>query len=601
MLYGVYEVLEDLFDYVRLSPEFTNYNVGVKSAGVPLYDQVVNPDIPQVFGGWGNVYTDDDREEATIMKMGLKSSDMFISDTRGTANGYNVPEAHNVTEIMDWMSNGAPYGKTAVRCSDNKTVDITGLDLSKTGSGYAYNGKGYRVGWFYIHGYSTTETGVLGDPLKATDNTNSNGLNRMVQLCYSGGTKYGASSHPVFDEMVVYCANRLAGIINNDKSGLKVLQFTAEDNGKICQCSACLSWYNHYNGGLSTYHNSTWQYEGFMGLQLRFINAVAKYITNNNLVTDPAKQDVKIAVYCYGRYTDAPCTESNGVYTPIDSQVICPDNVCIYLAPTMDYTTGIFDSSSDKNQKVLKVFKALTTLTDNIGAWLYQNVYENYYMPYNSFYGYKETYAQLKDMGCLWIFNQGGQTNTIKNTSFGDLKLYLNAELGYNTSLDTQELIDKWFKGYFGTGSADMMKYFKEVNAVCDKIGAAGIDEMSPAGFSTTYFTKSKLSTWLGYCNTAIAHIKAANIDSARKEILCNNVEVEKIAIEFMLLNLHSDYSFYSLKDLDESGKIDITDARLHFEQKSVKLGVLNAYQHTPIAIDGVVDAFWTQADFLNH
>jgi len=585
-------VLGDLIGYVRLSPEVVNFN-NVNNAFLPLYDQVTNPDIPMVFGGWGNVYTATDRDAATLMKMGLKSSDLFISDTRGTLNGYNVPEAHNVTEIMDWMTNGAPYGATALRCSDGATVDIRNLDLSETGTGYAYKGKGYRVGWFYIHGYATTETSVLGDPLDATDNTNSCGLNRMVQLCYSGGTKYGASSHPVFDEMVEFCANRLAGIINNDTSGLKVLQFTAEDNGKICQCPACLSWYNHYNGGLSAYHNATWQYEGFMGTQLRFINAVGNYILDNNLITDPDKQDVKIAVYCYSRYTDAPCTESNGVYTPIDSEVICPDNVCIYVAPSMDYTAGVTDTSSSKNVAVNKVLSALLTLTDNVGAWLYQNVYENYYIPYNSFYGYQGTYEKLYDMGCLWIFNQGGQTNTIRNQTFGDLKLYLNAEFGYDVHQDTEELLDKFFNGYFGKGETYMRKYFDEVNATCDAIGAAGIGEMDPAALNSTYFTKAKLTTWLGYCNSAKSAINSSKISQTRKDLLIKNVEVEMLSIEFMLINLYNDYSFYDVTSL--------ANARLHFEQRSVGLGVLNCHQHTKIVIDGKVDSFWTEEDFLDQ
>ena len=54
-----------------------------------------------------------------------------------------------------------------------------------------------------------------------------------------------------------------------------------------------------------------------MGLQLRFINAVARYITDNDLL-DADKKDVKIATFCYSGYTDAPCYEDENGNLMID-------------------------------------------------------------------------------------------------------------------------------------------------------------------------------------------------------------------------------------------------------------------------------------------
>ena len=87
----------------------------------------------------------------------------------------------------------------------------------------------------------------------------------------------------------------------------------AEDNGKFCQCNACMSWYNHYDDGklaISDYNASgTLKCSGFMGLQLRFVNAVAKRVGE---LLPVEKQYVKIGVACYSNYTDAPCKEVNG-------------------------------------------------------------------------------------------------------------------------------------------------------------------------------------------------------------------------------------------------------------------------------------------------
>ena len=108
-----------------------------------------------------------------------------------------------------------------------------------------------------------------------------------------------------------------------------------------------------------------------MGLQLRFINAVARYITDNDLL-DADKKDVKIATFCYSGYTDAPCIKKNGVYQAIDDEVKCPDNVIIYYAPSMDYTDSILDSTNEKNVKMLNILEAMKVLCKNVGAWFYQ-------------------------------------------------------------------------------------------------------------------------------------------------------------------------------------------------------------------------------------
>ena len=576
---GAYKLLEELVGYEQFTPDTYIYNV-CENLSLPSLDYYENPDIPVVLGGYGSVYSTADRADVNRMGMLLNTQDMFIETDE-------VYKTHNVCDIMDFVTNKGDI--TKAKTWSGTTVNLSGNYPENNGLTY-YGGKttGFKVGWFSVFGYKDTDiNGVdkngnieYGNPLKVTSNSHK-ALNKMVQLCYSGGTKHTASSHPVWEEMVEFGAQRVASIIINDKSGMKVLQFTAEDNTRYCQCSACLDWYTYYSQGDLDMNptNSVFKYEGFMGLQLRFVNAMAKRVAQ---LLPANKQDVKIATFCYSKYTEAPCKKSGNTYVPIDDAVICPDNVLIYLAPNMDYTEDFSNTSNTTNQKMLQILDALDVICDNFGAWLYQDTYQNYFIPEDNFYAYKGIYSKLAEMGCQWIFHQGKQTNTLKSTAFCELKLYMNSVMAFDTSLDSQAVIDRFFNGYFGAASTDMKKYFNELNAHLAPIS------IGSTSCTAENFPKDKLKTWLGYCDAAIKDLASLKkTDSARYKLLVNNVECEKLWIEFMLIYLYSDYSFYS-------GPASLTEAQVYFEERCYNIGVRTPYQHNYINItDGAPDAFW--------
>lgn len=572
---GTFKLLEELVGYEQFTPDTCVYD-NLRFVEMPTLDYYENPDIPVVLGGYGSVYSTAERADVNRMGMLLNTYDMFIETDE-------IYKTHNVCDIMDFVTNKGDLTK-ATTWSGTK-VDLSGNYAENNGL-TSYGGKttGFKVGWFSVFGYAATDIVEYGSPFKVTSNGDK-ALNKMVQLCYSGGTKHTASSHPVWEEMVEFGAQKMAALIKSvDTSKNKVLQFTAEDNTRYCQCSACLDWYTYYSQGDLDMNptNSVFKYQGFMGLQLRFVNAMAKRVAE---LLPANKQDVKIAPFCYSKYTEAPCKKSGSTYVPIDDAVICPDNVLIYLAPTMDYTEDFSNTSNSTNQKMLQILDALSVICDHFGAWLYQDTWQNYFIPEDNFYAYKGIYSKLAEMGCQWIFHQGKQTNTFKSTAFCELKLYMNSVMAFDTSLDSQAVIDRFFDGYFGAAATDMKKFFNEFNK--------HLAPMSIGSTSSTAsnFPKATLQKWLGYCDDAIADLAyLKDIDLERYNLLVNNVECEKLWMEFMLIDLHSTYSFYpsSVNSLDK--------AKVHFEERCYNIGVRTAYQHTYINIkDGAPDAFWNE------
>jgi len=564
-LFGAYELLSRLFNYERFSPETYTIDTDVRYKALPLFDFIDNPDAELRIGGWGSVYYNSEETAALTMRFDMNYKDLWVEDTVYGANW-----THNIAEIMDYVGhipsdrskivdnfgNKFDVDTTVSGWYNNYTMTYSYKDpLNKTGTrwGYDVNGDyrrsyGVKVGWFSVAATSSTMASK-GDPLACTSN-NDPVINKAVQLCYSGGTYPTDTKHEVWQEMVEFGAQRVADIINAYTGKNKIFQITAEDNANYCQCKACRAWYDYYSKGnlyLHEYINTAnvVMSKGLMGLQLRFVNALAKYITEHDLL-DADKKDVKIACFCYSNYTDAPCIEqADGTFKPIDDAVICPDNVLIYYAPSMDYTKDLTDETSETNVKMLKIFKANSVICDHIGAWLYQmSDYDDYFLPSNNYYAYSDIYETLVDMGAKWIFHQGAQKRTTRNTAFAQLKLYLNSKLQWDTSLDEQELIDKFFDGYFGPASQTMQDFFYDVYNVVDANGGT-------TTLSRDVFSQSDLEYWIELCEQALEDIKPLKTtDSARYNLLVQNINCEMMMPRYLLIRLYSIYKGSSITNL---------------------------------------------------
>ena len=593
-LFGAYELLAKLFNYERFSPETYTIDKGVEFVELPYFDFIDNPDAELRIGGWGSVYYDSKESAALTMRFDMNYKDLWVEDTVYGANW-----THNIAEIMDYVGhiptdkskivdnfgNKFDVDTTVSGWYNNYTMTYSYKDpLNKTGTRYDYDvnrdyrkSYGFKVGWFSVAATSDTMKSY-GDPLACTSN-NDPVVNKAVQLCYSGGTYPTDTKHEVWQEMVEFGAQRVADIINAYTGKNKIFQITAEDNAQYCQCKACRAWYDYYSKGnlyLHEYINTSKivMSKGLMGLQLRFVNALANYITKHNLL-DEDKKDVKIACFCYSNYTDSPCIEqADGTFKPIDDAVVCPDNVLIYYAPSMDYTKELNDPTSETNTKMLKILKANSVLCNHIGAWLYQmSDYDDYFLPSNNYYAYSDLYQTLIDMGAKWIFHQGAQKSTTRNTAFAQLKLYLNSKLQWDTSLDTQKLINNFFDGYYGPASATMKEFFYRVYDVADANGGK-------TTLSKNVFSQEELEYWIELCEQALVDIASLkNTDSARYNLLVKNINCEMMMPRYLLIRLYSTYKGSSITNL--------TTVRNQFIAECKAAGVLTGNGQT--SIDSVV------------
>ena len=517
-LYGAYQLLTELFNYEIVAADTYSIDEDVTDCVLPMFDITADPSFETRLVGWGYGYNTntyfkgvgDTSQLASRMRMEQNKTDVWIKDE-------NNVYLHNTADIMDFVNHHEGY-----------TAATSG-----------------KYGWFWVNNQNAKGTSI---DLSSVTKNNDGRVGQVVQVCYSGGDAYNSGDYSHFNEMVEFAAKRMIAIIDADTTGNKYIQFTTEDNPFFCQCDACKSWYNHYNSDCEYYSD----YKGVMGTQLRFVNAVANKIVDLR----PDLSDYTIVTFCYAQYVDAPVIGN----VAIDEDVICPDNVAIYIAPfgIIDYTAPIADDND-----FIKVIDGLHVLcADNLMVWLYNlyttenyNNYNDYFLPYNTFSTYAANYQKLVDEGINFIFHQGAEKTSLKNTAFGTLKAYLNSKLAWDCTLDNSKLINNFFDIYFGDAATTMRTYFNELNTATDtqmaKYGGLSFARYWKGSYDGA-FTQDTLITWLGYGETAKSDIAAlASTDPDKYAQICKNIDGEMIMVKYLLIRLYRYYDGSAFVEAD--------------------------------------------------
>lgn len=522
VLYGAYELLTQLFNYERFST--TTYTIDKNVNNLPLknFDIVDNPDFSLRIGTYGEVYGL--YEQANKMRFNLQYHDVYLMS--GTEQGYGYPAFHNTLEALDYYDLGtSTFNKDTHPKWFSKVISDSELANASTNGYGGYTGE--RALQYYIR--------------------------RLVQLCY---TAHGDATE--YEAMVTYAANSIIELLQTNATQ-RIVTLTIEDNKQYCTCSACTALEAKYNGAK-------------VAGSVIFTNDVAAKV-EEWMVANGDTRDVLIAFYAYHEHTEAPATLVDGKYQPIDDKVKLRDNVAVFLAPDIEsYAHGFTDPL---NADFMRTLQGWMACSDNFGAWLYQDYYHNYFMPYNSYRAMADMYSVLKEIGTQWIFHQGAQTQD-KPTAFGALKLYLNAKLSWNVTLDTEELIDKFFIGQYGEGATAMRKFFDSQNAYLDSLGYTSYCKDYNTIYTYKNFSKGKLQEWYNYCQDALKAIEPLKTSNAtRYKVLYDNIMAESLSPWWMLLKFYGASDGYKL-----AGYTTLDEAKTAFIEVANEIGVNCWVQH---------------------
>ena len=385
--------------------------------------------------------------------------------------------------------------------------------------------------------------------------------NSKTQLCY---TAHGDEAEHGKMPNAAFASMKEALIQTTDRDGVT---FTMEDNHDYCNCSACTAMTEQYGALSST-----------IILFLNDLNSMVRewFETEEG---KPYARDLRIVFFAYNSYEAAPASynESTGKYEPING-IKMDDGVYCMLAPIqMDYYRPITDPLNQEYYTNLKAWGDFAN--GNLYLWYYSTNFWNYLAPYDCFDSFAENYRVAAEYNTFYLFDQRQTDESGAITGWSTLKDYVCSKLGWDVDRNPEELIDKFFEGYFGPAAPEMrvifdqLRLLTEYNKEHNEMGGNATIYLSLT--NEKFWPKDVLQQWMVQYDLAvekIAPLKESN--PALYESYLEHIQKEKISTLYLLVEC---YSYNTSVTLIDAYKAE-------FKELADKLGVTKYHESSDIS-----------------
>ncbi len=313
-----------------------------------------------------------------------------------------------------------------------------------------------------------------------------------------------------------------------------LITFTIQDANTFCECAHCKASKEKYGGANSA-------------AVIHFLNPVSDAI-NDWFEGDGKeyKRDLKILFFAYLSTNQAPVNydEATKTYTPIDESVKCRDNVNVFFADIRgDYTSSYYDEDG-ANAPYIKAMKGWTALSKNFFFWTYQTNFAYYLVPYNCFNAMQESYRFAVSCNALYIFDEGQWNQGSACTGWTFLKQYLTDKETWDVSVSQNDLINRFFDGFYDEAGAVMKQIFDEWLVLAtyqNELGYKGANSIYYNALQEKMWPKGTLTRWLDLFDEALAKVAYLEEESATTyKRIKNHITAERVAYEYIMLSLYS-------------------------------------------------------------
>jgi hypothetical protein len=339
------------------------------------------------------------------------------------------------------------------------------------------------------------------------------------------------------------------------------ITITQMDVNVWCRCDTCTQKFNHYKTDGADI--------------VQFCNKVSvaleEYFTENNI-----DRQVNICFFAYHKTTDAPVVknETTGEWEPIDSSVICRDNVyCFYAPIRADYIRDFYDPANIAYKETMDKW---CVLSPHMYLWVYSTRFPDYFDPYNCLNQMQENYILAKAHDVSYIFDQQQHNNSYA-TDWAFLKGYLQSKLQWDVKANKAQLIENFMNNVYKDAAEPMKKALNLYNSWFEYLKT---ERNLPGPYSnditkTEYWPKGVIDTMNGYFEEAykaIEHYK--NSDPALYSKLYDRICIETLVYRLMDIRLYataySDDEMYRLK--------------YSFKEDCMRIGISHYNEGGPIA-----------------
>jgi len=351
--------------------------------------------------------------------------------------------------------------------------------------------------------------------------------NAKTQLCY---TAHGDAEQYEKMQEACFISLRDALIQTPDRDGVT---FTMEDNHDSCNCDACTAMTEKYGALSST-----------MILFLNDLNARIRawFETEEG---KPYARDLKIVFFAYNAYEPAPATYNaeTDKYVP-NNGIKMDDGVYCMLAPIhMDYYRPITDTANQEFYNNLKAWGDMAQ--GNLYLWYYSTNFFNYLAPYDCFDSFAENYRMAAQCDTYYLFDQRQTDERVTITGWSILKDYVCSKLAWDVDQNPEELIGKFFNGYFGPAAPEMREIFDQLRILTEY----NKEHMEMGGDATIYLSltdekfwpKDILEQWMETYDRAeekLASLKES--DPALHQAYLERIQKEKLSTLYLFVECYS-------------------------------------------------------------
>lgn len=295
-----------------------------------------------------------------------------------------------------------------------------------------------------------------------------------------------------------------------------ILPISVNDNEKCCQCDNCMAAAENYGGKAS-------------GAYLNAINTVARAVKQH---LAGQQRQVEVMLLAYRQYRDAP------------SNITAEDNVIVYMAPIERCYKHAIDGC-EMNEAAYKTLKDWAAISSNIGIYDYATEFTNYYMYLNDWNRLKRDLMIYEEMGVMWNRPLGNVYNMV--SPFQDLRIWVFSQLAWDSSLNTDTLVNDFMANYYGVAGKSMKQYYDTWSArysvvenISDKMYYHQYIYFNNVDFyNQNVFTHNFLKEVLALVDQALADIKSAGYDAQREKQLLDRVEMERFFVVYTLMKFY--------------------------------------------------------------
>ncbi len=270
------------------------------------------------------------------------------------------------------------------------------------------------------------------------------------QLCY---TAHGDPE--AYEALVEHCADKIIysmSIVTPEKNPRRhYVPFTQMDSGGFCTCDACAEEQARC-GGLVI--------GSLIKLAKRIIDRVYELqaLPENQAF---ARDNLRLVIFAYAQtqYVPANYDEKQDKWIPFSEEFAPNDRMCIWLCPTKaSFINDIYEPINDATRKNIQGWAALA---EEMWFWTYPTYYNTGSYFCDSFaWSSTDTVKFLASTNATMIFPQESNSSCSDEADWTNLKIYLNSKLYWNCNLDSEKLIQKYFKAMFKDASDEMFDAF---------------------------------------------------------------------------------------------------------------------------------------------